>query len=173
LYKATKNANDLTKATGCKGACSLMDLPSHDSIQQTVPDAMHTIKDVIVNLYDLITGKVDIISCRQCEMDLGRFGITRIEKIDHKNPGVPYRLSSFEIKQADMRTESITTPHHIDFAPHRIFSKTSNLKSHDCKQVKFLDTCVANALFLNKTNGDSWDFKVLSPWISRGLPKGK
>ena len=54
-----------------------MDLPFHDSIQQTVPDVMHTINDAIVNLYDLITGKDDTISCRQC----GRFGITRLEKI--------------------------------------------------------------------------------------------
>ena len=136
LYRGTtKNAKVLTKATGCKGAYALMDLPSHDAIQQTVPDAMHTIKDAIVNLHDLITGKDDTINCRQCEIDLGRFGITRREKVDHKNPGVPYRLSSFEVKQADIRAQSIKTPHHIDFIPHRIFSKTSNLKSHDWKQV--------------------------------------
>lgn len=114
-------------------------LPNFDPITQSVPDAMHTIKDAIVNLYDLITGKDDTLKCRQCEMNHGkRFGITAPlvkQKIDRKHPDVPYSLSSAEIQVANSRAESIITPHHTGFVPGSIFSKTSNLKSHDWKQV--------------------------------------
>ena len=123
--------------SGCKESTSFMRLEQHNPVQQTIPDAMHTIKDAIVNLYDLITGKDDTIKCRRCEMKLGRFGITKhlVNKISRKDPGVPYSLSSADIKLADSRAESILTPLHVDHVPGAIFTKTSNLKSHDWKQV--------------------------------------
>ena len=43
-----KDAELITKNTGCKGAYSLMKLPHHDPIMQTTPDVMHTVKDTIV-----------------------------------------------------------------------------------------------------------------------------
>ena len=57
----------LAKSTGCKASSALMRLPHHDRVNQTVPDAMHTIKDCIEKLVYLLTGmnvciKVDCIS---------------------------------------------------------------------------------------------------------------
>lgn len=79
-------------SSGCKGSYLLMKFPQHDPVNQTVPDAMHTIKDAIVNLYDLIVGKDDTIKCRRCEKNLRRFGVTTsmVDKISRKDPGVPY-----------------------------------------------------------------------------------
>lgn len=137
-YRSTKDGNVITKSSGCKGSYSLMKLTQHDPMQQAIPDAMHTIKDAIVNLYDLITGKDDTIKCRKYEMNLGGcFGITAsmLDKVSHKDPGVPYSLSSEDIKLADNRAQSILTPVHIGYVPGAIFTKTSNLKSHDWKQV--------------------------------------
>ena len=34
-------------------------LPTHNPVTQTTPDAMHTVKDTIVNIFDLITGRDD------------------------------------------------------------------------------------------------------------------
>ena len=116
-----------------------MRLSNHDPTTQAIPDAMHTIKDAVVNLYDLITGKDDTVRCRQCEFKYGgRFGITEAkvtEKIRRKEPGVSYSLSTEDIKLGDSRAESIITPLHVDYVPGRFFTKTANLKSHDWKQV--------------------------------------
>jgi hypothetical protein len=129
----------MTKNTGCKGAYSLMKLPHHDPIVQTAPDAMHTIKDAIVNIFDLITGKDDTMNCRTCEFNLGeRFGITQEmlkKKIQRRDPNVPYSLSSAELAIADKRALAIVSPVHIGFVPGPFFSKSSSLKSHDWKQV--------------------------------------
>lgn len=106
---------------------------------QSIPDAMHIVKDALVNLHDLMTGKDDTMNCRKCEVTNGeRFGITEAslkKRINRKKPDVPYSLSTAEIKIADCRASSIITPLHVDFAPGNIFSRTSNLKSHDWKQL--------------------------------------
>ena len=47
----------IAKATGCKASYALMKLPHHDRVSQTVPDAMHTVKDCIEKIVYLITGK--------------------------------------------------------------------------------------------------------------------
>lgn len=116
-----------------------MKLSNHDPITQAIPDAMHTVKDVIVNLFDLIIGRDDTIKCRECELKHGkRFGITSAKvkhKINRNEPGVPYSLSSDDIKLGDSRAESIITPLHVGYVPGRFFTKTANLKSHDWKQV--------------------------------------
>lgn len=137
LYRSNSKAQVVTMSSGCKGSYSLMKFVQHDPVHQTIPDAMHTIKDAIVNLYDLITGRDDTVKCRKCEMNLGRFGINAslVDKINRKEPGVPYSLSSEDIKLADSKAESILTPLHIDHVPGAIFTKTSNLKSHDWKQI--------------------------------------
>ena len=49
-------ANMIARATGCKGTYSLMKLPEHDRLAQTVPDAMHTTKDLIEKLVHLVAG---------------------------------------------------------------------------------------------------------------------
>jgi len=45
-----------------------------------MPDVMHTIKDVIVNLYNLVTGRDDTEKCRNSEYKLGRFSATVLIK---------------------------------------------------------------------------------------------
>lgn len=139
--RSTRKAklNLVARCSGCKGSNSFMKLHNHDPTTQTIPDAMHTIKDAVVNLFDLITGRDDTVKCRQCELNYGgRFGITTAkvtEKISRKEPGVPYSLSSDDIKLADNRAESIISPLHVGYVPGRFFTKTANLKSHDWKQV--------------------------------------
>lgn len=54
MYRA--QADLIAKCTGCKGTYSLMKLPYHDRIAQTVPDAMHTITDSIEKIFYLIIG---------------------------------------------------------------------------------------------------------------------
>ena len=49
-------ANLIAKSTGCKGTYALMNLPEHNRILQTVPDAMHTVKDLIEKIVYLVTG---------------------------------------------------------------------------------------------------------------------
>lgn len=141
-YLYRKDAELITKNTGCKGVYSLMKLPHHDPIAQIAPDAMHTVKDVIVNIFDIITGRDDTVNCRTCEFNLGeRFGITQEilkKKIQRKNPNVPYSLSSADVIVADRRATSVISPAHIGFVPGPFFSKCSSLKSHDWKQVKLM-----------------------------------
>ena len=137
--RSNANAALLKKGTGCKGAYPFLDLPHHDSIQQTVPDAMHTVKDAVVNIYDLITGKDDTDKCRNSEYKLGRLPIETLRKtISRKDPMVTYSLSSSELELANHRASSIITPVHIDFTSGMIFSSTAALKSHDWKQVHIL-----------------------------------
>ena len=96
---------------------------------------MHTVKDAIVNIFDLITGKDDTVNCRQCELNLGGcFGITQssLKKIKQKSPCVSYSLSTSDI---DKRALNILTSIHVGFVPGPFFSKCSGLKSHDWKQV--------------------------------------
>ena len=50
----------IAKITGCKASSCLMRLPYHDRVNQTVPNAMHTIKDCIEKLVYLIT---DMYAC--------------------------------------------------------------------------------------------------------------
>ena len=58
MYTCRTQAKLLAKSTGCKGSYSLMRLPCHDRVNQTVPDAMHTVKDCIEKIVYLITGNI-------------------------------------------------------------------------------------------------------------------
>ena len=66
-HKAYDNASNraqatlIAKSTGCKATYSLMRLPGHDRVNQTVPDAMHTIKDSIEKLVYLIIGRYFLV----------------------------------------------------------------------------------------------------------------
>ena len=53
-----------------------MELEFHNPILQTVPDAMHTVKDAIEHLFYLIVGKEDSVKVRQAEVELQRFGVS-------------------------------------------------------------------------------------------------
>ena len=60
IYKTTlyrSQAAVVAKSSGCKGSYPLMKLKFHKPIEQTVPDAMHTIKDVIEHFFYLIVGR--------------------------------------------------------------------------------------------------------------------
>jgi len=45
-----------------------MKLPNHDRVEQTVPDAMHTIKDVVEKLFNVVTGRgrADTSKVKRC-----------------------------------------------------------------------------------------------------------
>ena len=62
ISNLSRDAKLITKSTGCKGKYSCIKLSTHYSVAQTTPDAMHTVKDAIVNIFDLITGKDDTIN---------------------------------------------------------------------------------------------------------------
>ena len=53
---------------------ALMQLPHHDPIKQAVPDAMHTIKDVISHVFNLMTGREDNHKVHDAE-EVKRFGV--------------------------------------------------------------------------------------------------
>ena len=56
--KQLSQAKLLAKSMGCKAFYSLMRLPQHDHVNQTVPDAIHTIKDCIEKIMYLVTGNI-------------------------------------------------------------------------------------------------------------------
>ena len=131
-----------------------MKLPSHNRLTQTLPDPMHTVKDVIEHIFNLITGKEDNQKVRQAEAAIDRFGIeASSESSEDDDPDVPrrtkhakkccrkkklpdavFRLTSDDIKLANERCQMVNYPS-PDFTPGPIFTKASGLKSHDWKEV--------------------------------------
>ncbi len=122
-----------------------MKLPNHDYIQQTTPDAMHTIKDVVEHILKLLVGKKNSTKMITTEIQLSRFGLepvaesTSSRKRKRGGSKSPFQLSDAEKKLADERACSILAPSHTDYIPGVFFSKSSHLKSHDWKQVHSLD----------------------------------
>lgn len=114
LFHCRSDASAIATSTGCKSRYSFMKLPEHDRVQQTVPDAMHTVKDVIERLFRLIIGK---------------------SKSDGHRDGC--YLSANDILCADNRILKVSFPSK-DFTPGRIFSRPIGLKSHDWKEVYHL-----------------------------------
>ena len=117
-----------------------MKLPHHDPLTQTVPDAMHTVKDVLEHLFRIIVGKDDN---EKVEMQLGRrfdsssssTALGKRKRTSYSSP-VSYCPTKQQLKFADERALSIVTPAHIDFRPRAMFVKPGYLKSHDWKQVR-------------------------------------
>ena len=96
-----------------------MRLPHHDRIEQTVPDAMHTITDTVEKLLYLIIGKAvcmvyhyssmcmlhnNIIGkseeklkgkITKAEAELERFGLNRL---NYTGSSVPWQLSTADLK---------------------------------------------------------------------------
>ena len=78
FHRNPRKTRLVVKSSGCNGSTSFTKLSNHNPILQTTPDAMNTIKDAVINLYDLITGRDDTMKCRECEWKHGkRFGITK------------------------------------------------------------------------------------------------
>ncbi len=131
----------VAKNTGCKGSYSLMKLPHHNRMQQCVPDAMHTVKDVIERLFHLIIGKNSSSKVQQAEKNA-----KRVHLVCEDDPSVAsqksrkkipcYQLSPDDIKIANTRINSVILPLQ-DFTPSNTFSRTFGLKSHDWKEVIF------------------------------------
>ncbi len=115
-----------------------MKLPFHNRLTQCHPDGMHTIKDVVEHIYNLIIGRDHSAKVRSSEIAAERFGLkrtrdgTQVRKKDL--PPAPFRLSVEEIKVANGRAGSTSLPS-PDFTPGAIFSRTTGLKSHDWKEV--------------------------------------
>lgn len=61
------------KQTGLKGTYIFMKLPYYDRSSKTQPDWVHTIADFINQLMDMLTGKHDSASVRNCEQKFNRF----------------------------------------------------------------------------------------------------
>lgn len=132
------HADAIAKATGCKSSYSLMRLPHHDSVNQTVPDAMHTVKDVLERLFGLLVGRHNTEKVRKAEIQLGRLDLPLQDPLTRKKTKtstVPYCLSKQQLQLADDRLRCISVPTHVDFHPRPIFVKLGYMKSHDWKQV--------------------------------------
>ena len=54
-----------------------MKLPFHNRLTQCYPDGMHTIKDVVEHIYNLIIGREDSHKVRSSEIAANRFGLKR------------------------------------------------------------------------------------------------
>ena len=132
-------AAHIAKTTGCKGSYPLQKLKFHDPMKQTVPDAMHTIKDAIEHFVYLIVGKDDSTKVVAAEAELKRFGFSTGDSIPVNlgSASIPYRINKEQKKVADMCDASIICPEHVDFKPRPFFTKTQ-FNSHDWKQVNFI-----------------------------------
>lgn len=102
---------------------------------------MHTVKDAIEHIFNLMIGKEDSDKVRTTEIDLGRFGLSVNNSRKRsrsgrrcRETGAPSRLTTDEISNANTRISCISIPSH-DFTPGPIFSRTFGLKSHDWKEV--------------------------------------
>ena len=99
------------KLLGVKGTYADMELPYHDRIQSATVDAMHTVKNVICNIMDIVLRKKGF-TCRALE------------------------LSAADLATADARFTEIIIPDWVDMAQQRnIVSRPKAMKSHDWKQV--------------------------------------
>ena len=66
-------ARNISRGSGVKSCYSLMLLPGHDRTMQAFPDIMHASKNVVLSIFDLITGREDTEKVRKTEATLQRF----------------------------------------------------------------------------------------------------
>lgn len=142
----------LGTGTGCRGTYVLAaKQSSFDRVQQTVPDAMHTIAVQMKHLVKCIGGKEpeDSISVRKAEQELDRFKDSWINETSNATssrckkkakttvalPAAPFCLSKKDICEADRRAEDIITPAGDPFKARAIFTNISKLNSHQWKEV--------------------------------------
>ncbi|VDI64678.1 Hypothetical predicted protein [Mytilus galloprovincialis] len=116
----------LQKKTGLKGKYSFMRLPYHNRQEQMQPDGMHTIADVIGNLFGLITGKDDGKKVREGEEEFQRFkdswNSRTIINDEETVVGSNKRKSNTEDgrKAKKARVESMTAENELPPAPWRL-----------------------------------------------------
>lgn len=114
-----------------------MQLPHHNPITQSVPDAMHTIKDVIGHIFNLIIGREDSHKVHNAECEINRFGVPSHKKEKFDPSTLCYKLSADDINLANSRLAIVNLPSQ-DFTPLNLFTSTAGLKSHDWKEVGIL-----------------------------------
>ena len=145
VYKPHRcQAATIAKATGCKGSYAFMRLPHHNRLTQVFPDAMHTIKDAMEHLFNIVVGKEDSAKVRKAEEQLEHFDLSPVQDSTTRRkqsrtasnnlPAAPFRLSDDDVRIANERICSVVLPS-PDFTPKCIFTKSSGLKSHDWKEV--------------------------------------
>jgi len=166
FHKAYGNARSdaqssrIATGTGCREMYVLAAKnPSFDRIEQTMPDAMHTIAVQVKHLVKCLAGKAseDSLAVRMQEKSLGRFKESwpnmsgssssnsskgKIpEKKKRKGGGVsslpqaPFGLTKKQMEQADLRTKQISCPAGDTFCARPIFSHISRMNSHEWKEV--------------------------------------
>ncbi|XP_069110224.1 uncharacterized protein [Argopecten irradians] len=143
--KSKVNKTFIACATGCKQQYALARLPGHNRIEETQPDACHTVKDIIQNIVKLLTNKgLDIEKIEKAEVSAGRTIVDqqptkRLNDVKGKSKHVQKVfkcvLTETEMKEADARACSIRTPLGFGVKPSPFITKNSSLKSHDWKQL--------------------------------------
>ena len=132
--------------TGCKGVHPLSRLPGFKSTEEIVPDAMHTIKNVVERIYNLITGRqcTNIEKILKSEQAIGRNykRVTPVtlgkRKRNQEQGDLSFVLTKHEKDIADQRCNQVVTPAHIDYISKPMFCKKRHMKSHDWKQVSIV-----------------------------------
>lgn len=110
-YANSANPDEHAKELGVKSTYPDMLLPYHNRVEHGVVDGMHTIKDVITNIMDVVKG-------------------------DKSFRIVPLELTSDSLSIADQRFNKLHIPEWLGFRKQtQMISSPSGLKSHDWKQV--------------------------------------
>ena len=77
--KNKTNADLVASATGCRSTYPLAKLPGHNRLEESVPDACHTVKDVVQNIMNIITSKnVNTKKIIDAETALGRLDLDNV-----------------------------------------------------------------------------------------------
>lgn len=106
------------KELGVKGVYPVMSLPYHNRVKSAFIDGMHTIKDVVCNIMDVVLGKKEV-SVRSLE------------------------LTSAALAIADGRYAQIRIPCWIDLPKQtKMISNPKSLKTHDWKQASITSICL-------------------------------
>ena len=129
----------IARTTGCKGDHPLSRLPSFRPTQQIVPDAMHTVKNVMERIVKLITGQpsTSLEVMLHAEEVIGHNYERRptLGKRKKEPLHLTFVMTKEEKELADVRCTNILTPAHVDLVPKPLLIKRPHLKSHDWKQV--------------------------------------
>ncbi|KAL5015772.1 hypothetical protein ScPMuIL_005361 [Solemya velum] len=88
-YEGAKNkaqASCVAAATGCKDTYALSKLPGHDRPNECQPDACHTVKDVVQNVMNLVSGnkKVNLTKVIAAEKKMNRMHILTRSETDQQ-----------------------------------------------------------------------------------------
>jgi hypothetical protein len=93
----------------------------HKGLEQCVPDAMHTTKDVVVGIFYLISEREDTAKVEKTKLSRPHLNV------DSTDGSLPYALKTEHLKEASSRLKEVKLPIHLDCNPGILFSKPSNL----------------------------------------------